>query len=249
MTIGAIPTSCASRWATTSPPPPRDAAATPAPRRWGSTQNLGNFVDDDRPKARRRQRAGRPSPSARHADGDDADGNADGDTDGVDGDGDDDEAPNYGFGFWQEPVGFVGVPILKWFSTKQFPFFFQPFALDTTRPSSVLFYACSGAGSKAKLQGAGIYRIDVPYGVVSPDDVPPPSLEVATHGDVYELVAGGITHGRADASVLVAMNDTALMYRSAATHGEFLSRPLPTRFAAPIVFEYDAAAAPRLNPP
>lgn len=174
-------------------------AAAPAPRLWGATQNLGNFVDVDAPRR--------------------------------------DDAPSYGFGFWSDPVGFVGVPLLSWFSTLQFPFFVQPFALVQGRPTDVLLYAASGAGSKAKLQTSGIYRLAVPYSVAKPADVQPPTLEVATD-HVYCLVAGGVTAGKADQSVLVAMNDTSLMHRSAASDGVLVARPLPTRFAAPIIFEY-----------
>lgn len=58
------------------------------------------------------------------------------------------------------------------------------------------------------------------------DALPPPTLEVATE-EVYVFVAGGTTAGKPDPSVLVAINDTTLLHRSAATGGTLVARPLP----------------------
>lgn len=65
----------------------------------------------------------------------------------------------------------------------------------------------------------------------------PPTLELATE-QIYVLIAGGNTSGAADASVLVGVNDTHLMHRSAESGGVLVPRKLPTRFAPPIVFDY-----------
>jgi hypothetical protein len=148
-----------------------------------------------------------------------------------------DDDTNYGFGFWLEGTGFVGVPLLKWFSVLQFPFFVQPFALDAGG-SDVFFYAASGAGSEAKLQAGGIYRLSVPPSARKPSDVPVPTLELATGGHVYALVAGGVTAGKPDPSVLIGMNATHLVHRSATSGASPLTSPLPVTFAAPIGFEY-----------
>lgn len=131
----------------------------------------------------------------------------------------------------------MGVPLTTWFSTVQFQFFFQPFALDSADPTTLYLYASSGAGSKAPLKAAGIYKLTVPHDVTKPSDVGPPTLAHAT-GDVYVLLAGGKTAGKPDSSVLVAINDTALLHRSAASRGQLVARPLPARFARPITFEY-----------
>lgn len=47
------------------------------------------------------------------------------------------------------------------------------------------------------------------------------------------MVVGGL-----DGSLIVALNDSALLYRSAATGGGLVARPLPTLFARPIIFDY-----------
>ena len=95
----------------------------PGPHR--RTQFLGNFVDSDMPGPHRRLRSQR---RRLFRGGDDADD-----------DGDDDE--HFGFGFWEEPHGFVGVPLMDWFDVFQFQFFYQPFALSAVTPTVVYRYA------------------------------------------------------------------------------------------------------------
>lgn len=67
-----------------------------------------------------------------------------------------------------------------------------------------------------------------------------PSLLLATDGDVYRFVAGGTVAGKLDATVVVAMNDTHLLHRSAATGGALLAHPLPTPFAKPVEFAFSS---------
>lgn len=205
-----------------------DAAAKPSPRLWGATQNLGNFVDDDMRPRRRSGMRDAIGGMRRVAQVGQGSWRKDGGED----------ATSYGFGFWQDGRGFVGVPLLRWFSTVQFPFFSQPFALLSTDPSTVMMYAGSGSGSQATFATRGIYRISVPYSVSRPADISPPALELATEGDVYTLIAGGMTAGKSDPSVLIGMNDTHMLHRSAASHQRTLYRKLPSRFARPIVFDY-----------
>ena len=61
-----------------------------------------------------------------------------------------------------------------------------------------------GRGASAPTHGvSGIYRIHVPHTIKTSDDVgriPAPTLEVAT-ADVYAIIAGGNTSGKADPSV------------------------------------------------
>ena len=66
------------------------------------------------------------------------------------------------------------------------------------------------------------------------DAIAPPPLEVATE-EVYVFVAGGTTAGKADATVLIGINDTTLLHRSAATGGKLVARPLPETYAQPVV--------------
>ena len=87
-----------------------------------------------------------------------------------------------------------------------------------------MMYAGSGSGSQATFATRGIYRISVPYSVSRPADISPPALELATEGDVYTLIAGGMTAGKSDPSVLIGMNDTHMLHRSAASHQRTLYR-------------------------
>ena len=231
-----------------------DAVSGAAPRYWGCTQvtrrhchsssiatttttpppppqNLGNFVDSDMPGPHRRLRSQR----RRLFRGDDDD------------DGDDDE--HFGFGFWEEPHGFVGVPLMDWFEVYQFQFFYQPFALSATDPTRVYLAATAAHNASAPRKTSGIYALTVPRGTTMQNNtaLAPPTLEVAT-GDVYVLVAGGVTAGAADGSVLVGMNATHLLHRSAASGGALRERRLPMTFASPVVFKYDAKGDYILGP-
>ena len=149
---------------------------------------------------------------------------------------DDDES--YGFGFYQEGKGLVGIPLLDWFDVVQFPFFSQPYALNSVNGTQILLFADDGARAGSKLQKRGLYVIDVPRDVTKPKQIKTPTLEVSTDGAVYDIVAGGATDGKPDASVIVALNDTHLLVRSKATKGALVARPLPTRFARPVIFDY-----------
>lgn len=184
-----------------------DSSISPS-RLWGSTQFLGNVVDDDMPGLH---------------DNDDDD--------------DDDSDDNYGFGFWQDGKGFVGVPLLNWFSVIQFPFFVQPFALNSIN-HQIYFYASNGERDtvRSKLKQGGIYQLHVSGNVSSPDEFSPPELELSTE-DLYAIVAGGVTEGKSDPDLLVGMNDTHLLHRSGLS-GQVLLNKLPVQFAKPIVFQY-----------
>lgn len=140
----------------------------------------------------------------------------------------------------------VGIPLLDpaWFKVRQFPFFVQPFALLSTDPTQLFLFARAAPGAHA---ASGIYRMDVPHSVTKTAEISPPTLEVAT-GDVYVLVAGGTTAGKPDPSVLVGMNSTHLLHRSSASGGALAGRRLPTVFAAPITFSFDASGNYALGP-
>ena len=189
-----------------------DSKASP-PRLWGSTENMGNAASDD------------PGPGARRLTSSEMKHPPDGLPKGC--------TPS-GFGFWQGPdsgAHFFCIPVLKWLGADQFPQFVNPWALLSTDPSQLFLFATAGANGKP----AGLYRLSVPYTVRSADDVPPPTLELSTPGDVYAIVAGGVTAGKADPSLLVLMNDTSLLIRSAESNGTLLTRPLPVHYARPVV--------------
>jgi hypothetical protein len=53
------------------------------------------------------------------------------------------------------------------------------------------------------------------------------------------MLAGGFTDGKSDPSVIVGMNDTSFYYRSSATSGNTMVKPLPTKFAKPVILTVD----------
>lgn len=195
-----------------------DTVASP-PRLWGATQNLGNIVDDDGPTKRRRR--GRGSKV------------------------EDDGTDCSGFGFYQGGL-YTCVPLLKWFSVSQFFYFVQPFALLANDPTQALLFAGPKNTEGEKAPG-GIYRLQVPYSVKRPDDIAAPTLEVHADG-VQVIVAGGVTGGRPDPAVLVAINATALLHRSSRSGGKLVARRLPQAYAEPVVFEYPTSDTFVLGP-
>ena len=82
-----------------------------------------------------------------------------------------------------------------------------------------------GGGEKA----GGIFRLSVPYSVNKPGDIAAPTLEVEVRG-IQVLVSGGVTDGKPDESVLVAMNGTTLLHRSTRSHGALVARRLPVHY-------------------
>ena len=99
-------------------------------------------------------------------------------------------------------------------------------------PVKVVLHAAAGASTPA-----GWWALNIPAGVTSGDQIPPPTFDVGSQGgEVYDFIAGGVTDGVTDPSVLVGLNGSTLFVRSAATSGQLVTRPLPTRFARPITF-------------
>ena len=194
-----------------------DANTVPS-RLWGAVENMGNAQSDDpgpgdggsldgEDRRRRRDRA-------------------------ADSDGDDDDC--HGFGYYQEGEGLFCPPLGKWFSGGQFQQFVNPWALQSTDPTQVFLYASEALDGPGKGKPGGIYRLDVPYSARDPADLKPPTLEAAT-GEVYVIIAGGVTAGVLDPAVLVLLNDTHLLHRSATTDGQLVAWPLPVHFAQPVV--------------
>jgi hypothetical protein len=104
-------------------------------------------------------------------------------------------------------------------------------------------YVSKGLDGPGKGKASGIYRLNVPYTVEGSDDLVAPKLEVSTD-EVYAIVAGGTTAGKADPTVLVLLNDTMLMHRSVASGGKLVIHPLPMHFAQPVVTAWQPAHAP-----
>jgi hypothetical protein len=143
---------------------------------------------------------------------------------------------SYGAGGGLELQGFDAVEQRKYFDIEQFPFFDQPFALNTAAPAPAgLPLVVWVRGSKSKGTPSAFHTLAGPKAA--------PVLDVASGGDVYVFVAGGTTGGQRDASVLVGMNATHLLHRSAASDGLTAAR-LPATFAKPVEF---ACAPPPLG--
>ena len=174
-------------------------------RLWGAVENMGNANSDD-PGPGRRRKLLKADP----------------------------EDDCHGFGFWRDGHGLLCPPLLKWFSGGQFAQFVNPWTLHSNDPTKLILFGSAGHDGAGKGKPSGIYVLDVPYSVTKPDDIKAPTLDVMT-GDVYALVAGGVTKGKNDTSVLVALNDTHLMHRSAASNGKLLAHPLAVNFAQPVV--------------
>ena len=236
-----------------------DRTTTP-PRYYGATQFLGNVLDDDAGPSRQSRRTRRQLRAKKHAHpsgGHPGYGDVEKEED-EDGNEDEGNEEHYGFAFaTMDAVGgisVVGIPLLDWFDVNMFPFFDHPFALNTAAPTAtsgealpLVVWARAGRG-----RPSGFYRIDTsnatnlarakaPFGAG-------PSLDVTTDGDVYVFVSGGKTNGQPDASVLVGMNDTHLLHRSALSKGVLISQRLPTIFARPIEFAYTSPNAYILGP-
>eukprot|EP00940_MAST-03C_sp_MAST-3C-sp2_P001272 g1272.t1 len=184
-------------------------------RLYGTTQFMGNFIDDD------------AGPNDRLRDDDD---------------------DHVGFAFAtisdQGEVRLVGVPLLDWFSVEQFPFFEHPFALTVTNESVgagrplVLWSRRLGGDGGGAFYTVDTTKADTPRKPKSPfGTFPDPVLDVATDGDVYAFVSGGIVDGRHDDDVLVALNDTHLLHRSGQSEG-LVAHRLPVTFARPVEFTF-----------
>ena len=195
-----------------------DSSVSP-PRFYGCTQFLGQVADADAPHRRR---------ISVEADDRDDDENRDDEDD-------EDDRASFGYLTYDPASGkssYTGIPLLDHFDLNQFPFFDQPFALNTASPKSVnglpvVVWVRAGKGKPA-----GFY-------VVQPEDKDAsPMLEATTDGDVYLFVAGGMTDGKTDMSVLVAMNDTHLMTRNANTNGSLVVAKMPTAFSPPVIFAF-----------
>lgn len=132
----------------------------------------------------------------------------------------------------------VGIPLARWFSRERgfpdqpFPFFIHPYKLHANTPSTLVLWAAAGGG-----EPAGWWSLEVPPNTTSGEQLSPPAFVCdSAGGEIYDFVAGGVTSGAPDPSVLIGLNGSALFVRSRATAGKLLVRPLPSTFARPITF-------------
>jgi hypothetical protein len=161
-----------------------------------------------------------------------------------DNDGDDDD--DCGGLCFSQGDDFIGVPLDKYFPRpSSFPFFVSPYALNAQDPSKLVFWANGTAQGLEGYTKSGFYVFSIPHGTVqSKDDIPPPSLLEPTadaNDFVLDFVSGGYTNDQPDPSLIVAMSNTNLYVKSAATQGQLIKRALPVDFAVPVVLEYDEA--------
>jgi len=84
-----------------------------------------------------------------------------------------------------------------------------------------------------------IYVLDVPYSIKSSKDINAPTAVAGleTH-NTQVILAGGTTKGKADPSVLVALNSTHILHRNSKSNGKFMVHELPQEFAEPVQFKY-----------
>ena len=136
---------------------------------------------------------------------------------------------------------YINVPIDKYFpEPSSFPFFVQPYVLNRFDPTKLTFWTNGTAG-----RPSAFYQFDLPYSVRAAADIAPPAkvLESPAGAFFLDFVAGGITAGAEDPSLLLGVSNTHLYVRSAETEegAGMVARRLPVAFARPVTMEYDAA--------
>ena len=141
---------------------------------------------------------------------------------------------------------FINVPIDHYFPRpSSFPFFVSPYALNVQDPTRLVFWANGtgpNGGGVENYTTSGFYSFSLPHGQVhSKDDIEPPSKVVGTDDNamILDFVAGGYVDGVSDPTIIVAMSNEKLYLRNKNTGGKLITRSLPTKFALPIIMEYD----------
>ena len=196
-----------------------DSHATPS-RLFGTTQFIGvGTIDIDPSRRRLGQR--------------------------TEGDGGDDDDDCGGLCFVQGDK-YINVPIDKYFpEPSSFPFFVQPYVLNRFDPTKLTFWT-NGTAARP----SAFYQFDLPYSIRKAADIAPPAkvLESPAGAFFLDFVAGGVTAGAEDPSLLLGVSNTHLYVRSAETEattegaaGAMVARKLPVAFARPVTMEYDEA--------
>ena len=161
---------------------------------------------------------------------------------------DDDDEDDDGCGglCFVQGTEFINVPIDQYFPRpSSFPFFVSPYALNVQDPTLLVFWANGtgpNGGGVANYTESGFYSFSLPHGKIhSKDDIEPPSMVILTDDNamILDFVAGGYVDGAKDPTIIVAMSNEKLYVRNKNTGGKLISRLLPTKFALPIIMEYD----------
>ena len=150
----------------------------------------------------------------------------------------DDDDDNCGGLCFVQGDKFINVPIDAYFpEPSSFPFFVQPYALNSQDPSYLYFWANGTARRKS-----AFYRFKIAEDVQSKKDIPPPELVVESPEESFflDFISGGFTSGKADPALLVGVSNQALYVKSSETGNMMLTRPLPVQFAVPVTLPYDA---------
>lgn len=134
---------------------------------------------------------------------------------------------------------FINVPIDVYFpEPSSFPYFVQPYALNTQDPTKLVFWANGTTTRKS-----GLYVFDIHDNVTSKRDIGPPELLLDTPPGAFflDIVSGGFTSNKADPALLIGISTTMLYVKNSATDGALVARPLPTTYAVPVTLPYDAS--------
>ena len=192
-----------------------DNVANPA-RMFGTTQFMGVGAVDIDPQRRRRLDA----------------------TNGSNDDDDDDDDDCGGLCFVQGNT-FTNVPLTDYFpEPSNFPFFVQPYALNSQDPSRFVFWTNGTAGRRS-----AFYEFEIPYSVKTSKDIPAPrEILVPPPGAFFlDFVSGGFTSGKPDPELIVGMSSSHLYVKNNSTGAgsEMVARELPMKFATPVDMIYD----------
>jgi len=131
----------------------------------------------------------------------------------------------------------INVPLTKYFpEPSSFPYFVMPYALNTQNPSEMIFWT----NGTAKRNSA-FYKFVIGDDVKHGSDIPPPELVLETPDGCFflDFIAGGYTKGSSDDKLLVGISNENLYIASSETGHKLVTRPLPKKFAIPVIMDYD----------
>eukprot|EP00944_MAST-04C_sp_MAST-4C-sp1_P002596 g2596.t1 len=134
---------------------------------------------------------------------------------------------------------FINVPIDVYFpEPSSFPYFVQPFALNSQNPKDLLFWT-----NGTKDRKSAFYKFVIADNVESKEDIRPPQLVLETPPGSFflEFVAGGYTSKMADPELLIGISNSDLYIKNHDTGGTMIKRALPTVFATPVTLPYDSS--------
>lgn len=110
---------------------------------------------------------------------------------------------------------FIEVPLDTYFpEPSSFPFFVQPYALNSQDPTQLVFWA-NGTATRP----SAFYAFSIPAGVRSKKDIAAPKLVLESPPGSFflDFVSGGFTQGKPDPTLLVGMDNANLYVRNVGT--------------------------------